>query len=277
MQRSWIALFAIALIVAGCGVPQEEHDDVLDKLEATQTELADTERDKAETEETKEGLRDEIASLEERIAKLEMERDEVKAALTEAEGEIDIYREEKGELDEELDELRQARLETEKRLEEYREVTEQLAGMIEAGQLSVTVREGRLVINLDDDILFDSGRTDIRQDGQEALEDLAEVFEEVDDREFLVAGHTDDVPIGSGRFDSNWELSTARAVEVVTFLQDQGVDPQNLAAAGYGEHDPIASNEDEDGRAQNRRIEIVLMPTIDELPELPDEIVADQE
>jgi chemotaxis protein MotB len=78
------------------------------------------------------------------------------------------------------------------------------------------------------------------------------------------------VPITSGKFPSNWELSTARAVSVVTFLQEMGVNPAYLAAAGYGEYNPAADNTSEDGKAQNRRIEITLMPNLNELPDLSD-------
>ena len=268
---------ALAILLTACGVSQDVHDEVLDDLEATQIELAETERDKADLDET---LSAEIDTLNNRIDDLNEEKTSLEQELAAAQDDLDLYESRKGSLEEsleanrqELDELREARRQTEERLEVYREVAEQLAGMIEAGQLSVTIRDGRMVINLDNEILFASGRTDIRSDGQEALEELAEVMDDLDDRNFLVAGHTDDVPIGSGRFSSNWELSTARAVEVVEFLQGNDVSPQTLAAAGYGEYDPVASNDDEAGRALNRRIEIVLMPSIEELPAIPDDIL----
>ena len=282
-QRISPSLLAIALLalVAACGIPEEQHDDVLDELEQTQIDLAETERDKDELEET---LTNEINALDDRVEELHAENDELQDELEEARGDIDLYESRAGSLEEsleanrqELDELREARRQTEERLDVYREVAEQLAGMIEAGQLSVDIREGRMVINLDDDILFDSGRTAIKSDGQTALEELAEILDDIEEREFLIAGHTDNIPISSSRFDSNWELSTARAVEVVRFLQDEGVPPRNLVAAGYGEHDPIASNDEAETRALNRRIEIVLMPSIDELPDLPDDVIDERE
>ena len=94
-------------------------------------------------------------------------------------------------------------------------------------------------------------------------------FRTIGDRKFQVAGDTDNVPIHNERFASNWELSTARAVEVVRFLIAQGVRPELLSAAGYGEFDPVAPNEDAGGRAKNRRIEITLQPNIDELVYVP--------
>lgn len=275
MQKTLVALIAASLLM-GCGVPKDEHEAMLRDMENTKVALATTEREKAEVEEE---LRGQIETLEARIAKLENDKLALETELSEARGDLDLYESRAGGLEEaleasraELDELRRARAQTEERLNEYRNLASRLASMVESGQLTVKIREGRMVIELADNILFDSGRTDIKEDGRLALQELAAVLQEVDDRNFLVAGHTDNVPISSGRFSSNWELSTARAVEVVKFLQEQGVDPTNLAAAGYGEFDPVADNEDREARALNRRIEIILMPNIEELPSVPDDV-----
>src|SRR5690606_26744059 len=117
----------------------------------------------------------------------------------------------------------------------------------------------------------DSGQVTIKQTGKDALTEVAGILVTLDDRELQVAGHTDNVPISTQRFPSNWELSTARAVEVVRFLVAENVKPQLLSAAGYGEHDPVESNETPEGRAKNRRIEIVLQPNIGELVSVPTE------
>jgi chemotaxis protein MotB len=90
----------------------------------------------------------------------------------------------------------------------------------------------------------------------------------INNRHFQIAGHTDNVPIRNRRFPSNWELSSQRAVNVVHYLQDQEVDANFLSAAGYAEFAPDGSNDNDAGRQQNRRIEIVLMPNLDELPDL---------
>jgi chemotaxis protein MotB len=105
--------------------------------------------------------------------------------------------------------------------------------------------------------------------GKDALIQVAQVLKTVAGRKFQVAGHTDNVPIQTSRFPSNWELSTARAVEVVKLLVAQGADPRSLSAAGYGEFDAVASNESADGKAKNRRIEITLQPNLDELVAAP--------
>ena len=138
----------------------------------------------------------------------------------------------------------------------------------DAGQLKVIIRDGRMVIQLESDVLFDSGKTNIKPDGQTALAKLAPVLAGITDRKYLVTGFTDDVPIHTQRFPSNWELSTARAVEVVKFLVASGLNPQQVAAAGYSEFDPVVANDAPEHRAQNRRIEIVLQPNLSDLPSL---------
>ncbi len=169
-----------------------------------------------------------------------------------------------------LEELRKQKAAADARAATYRQLVAKLRSMIDSGQLKVVTREGRMIIALPNDILFDSGRTDVKADGKAALAKVAQALSSVGDREFLVAGHTDNVPIRTDVFPSNWELSTRRAVEVVHFLVAQGMSPRHLAAAGYGEFDPIATNDTPEHRAQNRRIEIVLQPNISDLPPLDD-------
>ncbi|MEO6772089.1 MAG: OmpA family protein [Kofleriaceae bacterium] len=175
-----------------------------------------------------------------------------------------------------LEELRKAKAASDARLATYHGIIAKLRSMIDAGQLKVVVRGGRMIIALPTDILFDSGRTDVKPIGKAALAKVAQVLATVPDRDFLVAGHTDNVPIRTELFPSNWELSTRRAVEVVKYLVAQGMKPTVLAAAGYGEFDPIVDNDTPEHRTQNRRIEIVLQPNIGDLPPLDDLGIAPQ-
>ncbi len=167
-----------------------------------------------------------------------------------------------------LEELRKQKAAAEARAATFRNLVARLKSMIDAGKLKVVIRNGRMLIALPNDVLFDSGKTNIKPDGQAALAQVAKVLAAIPDRNFLVAGDTDDVPIHTARFPSNWELSTARAVEVTKFLIANGMRPQVLAAAGYGEFDPVAPNDSPEHRAQNRRIEIVLQPNLADLPSL---------
>ena len=171
-----------------------------------------------------------------------------------------------------LEELRRQKAAAEARAATFRDLVKRLRSMIDAGRLKVVIRDGRMLIALPNDVLFDSGKTTIKADGQAALTEVARVLATIPDRHFLVAGDTDDVPIHTARFPSNWELSTARAVEVTKFLIANGMRPQVLAAAGYGEFDPVTANDSPEHKAQNRRIEIVLQPNLADLPSLDDVI-----
>ena len=147
----------------------------------------------------------------------------------------------------------------------YEDLLEGMKSEIEKGQITITQLKGKLKVNLLDEILFDSGRTMIKPEGIEILDRVGEILLNVKDRAINVEGHTDNVPIGpelARRYPTNWELSAARATNVARYLQEKtGIDPTLLSATGYGEYHPVDSNETEEGRARNRRIEIVLVPT----------------
>jgi chemotaxis protein MotB len=163
-----------------------------------------------------------------------------------------------------LEELAKLEAAAEARTAEMKAIAKSFQGMIDAGQLKVVVRDGRIVLQLPNDVLFDSGKTNLKEQGKTALGEIAKVLKPMKGKHFEVAGHTDDVAIQSARFPSNWELSTARAVTVTKLLVEKGVDPKELSAAGYGEFAPVAGNTTTEGRAKNRRIEIVLLPNVDE-------------
>lgn len=167
-----------------------------------------------------------------------------------------------------LEELRARQAEARERDRIYEGLLERFRAMIDAGTLDVAIEAGRIVIKMRQDILFDSGSAKVNRDGKDVLAEVATALAELTDRRFQVEGHTDNVPIATERFPSNWELSTARATAVVKLLAHGGVSPVHLSAAGYGEFQPRASNEEADGRALNRRIAIVMQPEIQPLPDL---------
>jgi chemotaxis protein MotB len=169
-----------------------------------------------------------------------------------------------------LEELRKAQAAAETRAALFRDLAAKFKKMTDAGELKVSLRDGRMVLQLSNDVLFDSGRVDLKPAGQTTLKQVAQVLGPLKGRKLQVAGHTDNVPIRGGRFASNWELSAARAVSVVRFLIEQGVRPEVLSAAGYGEFDPVGPNESAESKAKNRRIEVVLQPNLDEIVAVPD-------
>jgi len=112
------------------------------------------------------------------------------------------------------------------------------------------------------EVLFDSGKAEIKQSAMATLDKIADVIKEnLSDRDIGIEGHTDNEPIKYSGWKSNWELSTARATSVLHYLVDKkGIDPKKVSATGYGEYRPIASNASPEGRRQNRRVEIVILP-----------------
>lgn len=169
-----------------------------------------------------------------------------------------------------LEELRRAQAAAEARAALFREVALKLKRMVDSGRLKIVLRSGRMVLMLSTDVLFDSGKTQIKAEGKEALAEIAGVLRTLPDRAFQVSGHTDNEPIRVSGFASNWELSSERALEVVGFLIQSGMSPNALSAAGYGEFDPVKPNDTRENMAANRRIEIVLQPKIDEFVAVPE-------
>ena len=138
---------------------------------------------------------------------------------------------------------------------------------LESKEVTISELRGKLTVNILDRILFDSGEAELKTEGQRILEKIAGVLALHTNRQVHIIGHTDDVPIHR-KFASNWELSTARATAAVRFLQEQaGVDPRRLGALGYGQFHPIAPNTTAEGRAKNRRIEVVILPLEFAMPE----------
>lgn len=171
---------------------------------------------------------------------------------------------------EELTTLRAQRAEAEKRLKAIEEFQQQFSKMIGAGQLKLSARRGSLVLSLPSEVLFASGRAEVSEQGTLAVLEIGITLKKLKDRRFLVLGHTDDVPLKGSQYKDNWELSTARALNVTRTLVKAGMNPENLIPAGAGPHDPLSKE-----RARNRRIEIALLPAIDELPPLPKSLSAD--
>ncbi len=136
-------------------------------------------------------------------------------------------------------------------------------------ELTVTSKNGKIYVSLSEKLLFKSGRTDVDRKGKRALGKLAEVLKKNQDIDIQIEGHTDSIPIRTAKFKDNWDLSVLRATSIVRILTvDYEVDPKILTPAGKGEGFPVASNKNKEGRARNRRIEIVLSPKLEELLKL---------
>lgn len=136
------------------------------------------------------------------------------------------------------------------------------------GTVVLDVEERGIIVRFADQVLFDLGEAELKPEFRAVLERFAQVLRSWE-YPIRVEGHTDNLPIATAKFPSNWELSVVRATTVVRFLIEQGVQPDLLSAVGYGEYKPIADNNTPEGRAQNRRVDVVLLLTEDPTP-LPD-------
>ncbi|WP_136523429.1 OmpA/MotB family protein [Geomonas ferrireducens] len=152
--------------------------------------------------------------------------------------------------------------EVQKASKTYGDLLEQMKGEISKGQVTISELKGKLTVNMVDSVLFDSGKAEVKPDGLVVLQKVVDILKNVKDKAVRIEGHTDNVQIVgqlAKRYPTNWELSAARALNVTRYLQQQGLDPALLAAVAYGEYKPVAPNDTDEGRAKNRRIEIVLV------------------
>ncbi|MCK9522084.1 MAG: OmpA family protein [Proteobacteria bacterium] len=245
IRRGAGALLGLAMLLAlGCGIPKEQYESDMAGLrrviEDTNAQNASLDAALVDARNEKQMLQLEISALKAEMQSLEGERE----ANTQA--------------------IEKARV----RIAMFRSMLEKFRKMKESGTIDIKVVNNRMIVAMKSAILFPSAKAKLSDSGMEALTEVAQVLATIDDRQFQVAGHTDNKPIRNYEFKNNWELSSARAVAVVLHLVENGMNAANLSSAGYADTQPVSSNETADGRELNRRIEIVLLPNLDELPDL---------
>lgn len=284
------------LFFAGCVVSQSKYDASLadtanlkkdvsaleEKLKAKEAEKTALETELAKLKKEKDELSDANMSLK---STLEAKKDELtnelmsaRTKLSERELKIKEIENELKSKDMHIAELKTAiaglSQEKSRALEEkeaaiaelkktYTNLVDELKTEIQKGEIAVTQLRDKLSLSMVDRILFDSGSADVKKEGKKVLDRVAEILKKVSDKQIRIEGHTDNVPIGpriAKKFLTNWELSNARATNVVRYLQEKGIDPKLLSPAGYAEYRPVESNDTEEGKAKNRRIGIVLIP-----------------
>lgn len=253
----------------------KERDDLKVRSEQLSGELATVRSQMAELEQKRAS---DSASAQEEISKLQQQTASIEAEAAQLAKEREQLRQEQARLAATLDQERAAKdakeAEIKRLTRTQEELSKSLQDEISKGNITIQQVRDRLTINLVDQVLFDSGQAEVKPAGQKVLKQVSDLLKTVTDKQIRIEGHTDNVPISlklRSRYKTNWELSTARATAVVRYLIDQdGVDPRNLSAVGYGDTQPVASNETEEGRSANRRIEIVLYPK--DLKEATDQV-----
>ena len=156
--------------------------------------------------------------------------------------------------------------EADARIASFRALLDRFRPLIDTGKLKVRIVDGRMVLVLATDILFGPGSAKLSEEGRAAIMDVATVLASFPDRVFQVEGHTDNDPISTRRYPSNWELAAERALNVVKTMIEGGLPATQVSGSSYGAHKPVASNESDEGKSQNRRIEIVILPDLSKLP-----------
>ncbi|OJH42445.1 OmpA/MotB family protein [Cystobacter ferrugineus] len=260
MRMHWCVVLLVPL--AGC-VSQKAFD-------SKSKEALTLKQQYDEQQEQMKALEQQIGESRAAAEKAQKENAELESSLSNSDAERRALRkrvDELSELNQELsrstEKLAAAKEALEKKSSEYENLAKSLKEEIKTGKIELSELKGRMVVKMKDKILFSSGSTKLNKEGQDALEKVAQALKDVQGKLIRVEGHTDNVPMPTDaktEFDSNWELSTTRALVVVKLLQEQGVPPTMLSALGYGEYQPIASNQTAEGRSLNRRIEIVLAP-----------------
>jgi chemotaxis protein MotB len=152
------------------------------------------------------------------------------------------------------------------RVEAFRELVRDFKPLVDRGILEVTVEDGKVLIGMKSDVLFASGSAELSADGKAAVTEVAKLLARRTDRKFQVEGHTDSDAISGGKFADNWELGSERALNVVRAMVAAGMSPAQVSAASFGQYAPTGSNSSDAGKAANRRIEVVLLPDLSDMP-----------
>ena len=271
----------VALVLSGCLVAEsrflkkvEEADNLTreltdlkqkhEKLTAENTALQ-KEHDKLKSEasalgKTKEALTKDKAELEQVLA---AKSDTLSRNISDLRQKVSDLEAENKKLKDDIVTLQKVKEEKVKEVSgTYEQLLENMKSEIAQGQVTISELKGKLTVNMEAAILFDSGKADVKEDGLVILQKMVDTLKAVKDKAIRIEGHTDNVQISGALtrvFPTNWELSAARAINVTKYLQQQGLDAAILSATAFGEYKPVADNTTKEGRAKNRRIEITLV------------------
>lgn len=268
-----IALTSAVLLASAACVSQGTYDALRTEHEETQSlleqrnatireqeqELLKRKQHEQDLQSALDGEKEKVADLNDRIAR--MERDLATNLKERSNLEASVQ-----DMTTALAELQKRKAESDARIAEYRSLLEKFRSLIDAGKLKVKVVDGRMVVVLASDVLFGSGSASLSKDGKASLQEVSRLLASIPKRKFQVEGHTDNVPIATAQYPSNWELASARAITVVKTMIDAGMPSDRVSAASFGDSKPAAANDTPEGKAQNRRIEIIIVPDLSTLP-----------
>jgi chemotaxis protein MotB len=263
-RRSLAAFFISLATLSACGHSEEEWQAKLKENQELQNNLNAEKAAHQKAEADFSAASAQVDQLKGQLKKAGVDLSNVNADLADQKAALDKLRKDK----EQLEAIR-------KRFELLKQKLDSLTKL----GLSVVVRKNKMTIQLPGDVLFDSGRVDLKKDGKDILTKVAEVVrndKDLNARTFQVAGHTDNKPLAGGPYKDNWGLSVMRAREVLSFLitpTEQkagggGLSADHWSAAGYGDTDPVAGNDSPENMQKNRRVELVVVPSVEEMLDL---------
>jgi chemotaxis protein MotB len=275
-----LVLFAVVLLASGC-VTKKKHQQQVDAAAARHAAIQkDLDGERAKLAELQAKLEADAKAAADRLAALDARRAELEQRIADMEkdrgtlqGELATLLKDRSalkgsveEMQRALDELARRKAESDSRVAEFRKLLERFKGLIDAGKLKVKIVDGRMVVALATDVLFSSGSATLSPEGKSAIGEVAVILASIPDRKYQVEGHTDDVPIKTAQYPSNWELASGRALTVVKTMIESGVPADRISGAAFAESKPAVANKTQEGRAANRRIEIVVVPDLSSLP-----------
>lgn len=263
-RKALLCILALSLALAGC-VSSKEHKarladiaNLKQNVEELKSDLESARKENAKLKADNEELNGKVAEKNETISRISTDLEDSRATMASLSSTVDTLRDDKQKI---LQEKEQA---VSKLKNTYDDLVSEMQSEIQDGKIQITQLKDKLSLRMVDKILFDSGSAVVKPEGRKVLDRVSEILKTVQDKQIRIEGHTDNVPIGSRlqeKFPTNWELSTIRATNVVRYLTENGgVNPDLMSVAGYSEFRPVASNETDEGKSKNRRIEITLLP-----------------
>lgn len=277
-MTSWTRALILGLSLSACGHSEDEWRAQLAKYDALSAQNVKEKQTSAEKQAELEKALALVTQLKDQLQKMGINLEALNEQLEQSGTENKELAKDLEEMTRALEEYKARAAQLERIRQRFELLRSKLKKLTELG-LKVEIRRNRMVIRLPGDVLFASGQDKLREQGTKVLDAVADVVrndKQLQERYFQIAGHTDDKPLSGGRFGDNWGLSLMRARQVLLYLiapvdakeGGGGLDPLRLHAAGYGETDPVMKNDTDDGRQQNRRVELVLMPDVEEMLDL---------
>lgn len=276
--RKLLSVGVCVAMMTGCGYSEDEWQAQLAKYAQLSQKNKATEGERAATQAELEMTQKQVADLKAQLQKMGVDLDTINQQLAQTGTANQQLAKNVEDLQRALKEYQERAAQLERIKARFELLRDKLKKLTELG-LKVEIRRNRMVIRLPGDVLFASGDDKLSKEGDKVLDAVAEVIrndKQLSGRYFQVAGHTDNKPLKGGRFGDNWGLSAMRARQVLLYLVAPvdakdgggGLTAERLHAAGYGDTDPVAKNDADEGRKQNRRVELVLMPDVEEMLDL---------